>query len=85
MTLRYNPRNGKGHEIRHLEGEEPIYFWVTYDSGQGSSEVYIRVNGCTGTKKELKEQVILLSSMVKGMKIINWEQDLRTQENSTNS
>jgi hypothetical protein len=28
----------KGHEIRHLEGEEPVEFWVKYDSGQGTSE-----------------------------------------------
>jgi hypothetical protein len=41
--------------------------------------------GVQGQKTGLKERVILLSSMVKGMKIINWEQDLRAQEISINS
>jgi len=41
--------------------------------------------GVQRQKKALKEQGTLLSSMEEGMKIINWEQDLRTQQNSINS
>jgi len=33
--------------MRHIEREEPVQAWVTNDSGQGSSEVYITLSAPT--------------------------------------